>query len=101
MAMPPTVEKYATAIAGADAVTKAKAASGDAGLTAVLDLVNSDDEKSFGSAAWFVTQCTEDVRAGLAAGTQDGWHAFLTACVNTPLDPERDTLWTATTPNVQ
>jgi hypothetical protein len=102
MAMPPFVEKYATAVAGADAVAKAKAAGGDAGLDAVLALVNSDDEKSFGSAAWFVTtQCSADIRAGLAAGTTEGWHNFLTVCVQTELDPTRDTPWVAATANIQ
>ncbi|KAF1833284.1 hypothetical protein BDW02DRAFT_384759 [Decorospora gaudefroyi] len=96
MAMPPFVELYATAVAGADAVTQAKAAGGDAGLNAVLALVNGDDEKSFGSAAWFVsTQCSADVRAGLVAGTEEGWHAFLTECVQTTADPTRDPAWVA------
>ncbi|KAH7564056.1 hypothetical protein BM1_01103 [Bipolaris maydis] len=45
MAMPNYVEKYATSVAGADAVSKAKAAGGDAGLVAVLALVNSDDRQ--------------------------------------------------------
>jgi len=102
MAMPPYVEKYATSVAGAAAVTQAKAAGGDAGLTAVLALVNSDDEKSFGSAAWFVSSvCTADVRAGLAAGTQDGWHKFLSDCVGTPADPARDPAWTAALATIQ
>ena len=97
MAMPPFVSKYATAVAGADKVAEAEAAGGDAGLNAVLALVNSDDEKSFGSAAWFLsTQCTAEVRAGLAAGTVEGWHEFLTACVETTAAPERDTIWDAT-----
>jgi len=97
MAMPEVIEKYATAVVGADAVATAKAT----GVDAVLDLVNSDDEKSFGSAAWYVTTCTEDVRAGLDAATIEGWHLFLTKCVNTSLADERDALWTAATPNVQ
>ncbi|CAI9626910.1 hypothetical protein GT037_007062 [Alternaria burnsii] len=102
MAMPPFVEKYAIDVAGADAVTQAKAAGETAGLEAVLALVNSDDEKSFGSAAWFVTtQCSADVRAGLVEGTVDGWHKFLTDCVDTPLDPTRDTPWTAATATIQ
>ncbi|OAL55800.1 hypothetical protein IQ07DRAFT_178956 [Pyrenochaeta sp. DS3sAY3a] len=96
MAMPPFVEKYATALAGADAVATAKAQGGDAGLVAVLDLVNDTEEKSSGSAPWFVsTQCTEAVRAGLAAESVDGWHAFLTECVGTTLAEERDTPWMA------
>lgn len=94
MAMPPFISKYATAVAGADAVTTASAAGGDAGLNAVLALVNSDDEKSFGSAAWFFsTQCSADVKAGVDAGTVEGWHNFLTACVGTTLDEARDTPW--------
>lgn len=96
MAMPTFVSEYATAVVGADAVTTANAAGGDAGAVAVLALVNSDDEKSFGSAAWFYsTQCSEDVKAGVAAETVDGWHNFLTACVGTTLDATRDTPWTA------
>jgi hypothetical protein len=96
MAMPPFVSKYATAVAGDSAVATAQAVGGDAGLNAVLALVNSDDEKSFGSAAWFLsTQCTADVRAGLKAETTDGWHAFLTECVGTTAAPERDAPWIA------
>jgi len=96
MAMPPFVKLYATSVVGADAVAKAEAAGGDAGLNAVLALVNSDDEKSFGSAPWFLTtQCTPEVRAGLVAETVDGWHNFLTECVGTTLDPARDTPWVA------
>jgi hypothetical protein len=96
MAMPPFVEKYATAVAGTEAVATAKAAGGDAGLTAVLALVNSDDEKSFGSAAWFLTStCTPAVRSGLVAETTEGWHAFLTECVGTTAAPERDASWIA------
>jgi hypothetical protein len=90
MAMPPFVSKYATAVVGAQAVASA---GGDA---AVLALVNSDDEKSFGSAAWFLTtQCTPAVRAGLVAETTEGWHTFLTECVGTTAAPERDTPWVA------
>ncbi|EOA86347.1 hypothetical protein ACJQWK_06064 [Exserohilum turcicum] len=102
MAMPPFIEKYATSVAGADAVQQAKAKGGDAGLVAVLDLVNSDDEKSFGSAAWFVsTQCSADVRAGLAAATEDGWTKFLTDCVGTTADPARNPAWVAATANIK
>ncbi|KAF2831343.1 hypothetical protein CC86DRAFT_366729 [Ophiobolus disseminans] len=96
MAMPPFIKKYATAVAGAEAVAKAEAAGGDAGLNAVLELVISDDEKSFGSAPWFLTStCTPEVRKGLEAETVDGWHDFLTKCVETTAAPERDPLWTA------
>jgi hypothetical protein len=101
MAMPPFVKLYATDVAGADAVAQAEAVGGDAGLNAVLALVNSDYEKSFGSAAWFIsTQCSADVRAGLVARTQDGWHIFLTQCVGTEADPARDPAWIAAKANI-
>lgn len=92
MAMPPFIEKYATSVAGASAVATAKAQS----LDAVLALVNSDDEKSFGAAPWFLTStCTPEIRAGLVAETTDGWHNFLTQCVGTTAAAERDTPWIA------
>jgi hypothetical protein len=93
MAMPPIVEQYATSVAGAAAVAQAQASGGDKGLSNTLALVNSDDEKSFGAAAWFLTTCSPEVRTGLDAGTVDGWHAFLTSCVQTTLDPLRDEPW--------
>lgn len=93
MAMYPYVKLYATSVLGEDAVAKAEAVGGDDGMNAVLALVNSDDEKSFGSAAWFLSsQCTQEVKAGLAAETVDGWHAFLTECVGTTV-ADRDALW--------
>ncbi|PSN59569.1 hypothetical protein BS50DRAFT_640916 [Corynespora cassiicola Philippines] len=62
---------------------------------AVLDLVSGPDE-TFGSAAWFLTsQCTPAVRDGLASGTIDGWHTYLTTCVGTTAAAERDVSWNA------
>lgn len=96
MAMPNYIKEYATAVAGADAVAQAQAAGGDTGLTAVLALANADDEKSFGSAAWYLTtQCKPDVRAGLVAETVDGWHNFLTQCIGTTAAAQRDPAWVA------
>lgn len=93
--MPPVVKQYAAAVAGQQAVASAEGPGGDLGLEAVLALVNSDDEKSFGAAPWFLTTCSTEVRAGLVAATVDGWHAFLTQCVQTSLDPKRDIPWAA------
>lgn len=96
MAMPPFIKQYATAVVGEQAVATASAPGGDAGNIAVLNLVNADDEKSFGSAAWFLsTQCTPEIRQGLVAETVDGWHNFLTVCVGTTAAPERDAPWIA------
>lgn len=82
--------KYASDVAGADAVSAAEASGGPNG---VLELV-LDDEPSFGSAAWFIkTQCSQQVRDGLAAGTAEGWGAYLTQCVGTTQTEERDAIW--------
>ncbi|KAK5738346.1 hypothetical protein LTR17_006065 [Elasticomyces elasticus] len=62
--------------------------------TALLALVNTD-QWSFGSAAWYLaTQCGNVVREGLAAGTQEGWQAYL-QCVGTSADDKRNALWSA------
>jgi hypothetical protein len=98
MAMPSYVKLYATSVAGADAVAMAEATGGDASLSAVLKLVNCDDEKSFGSAAWFLsTQCSEEIRSGLSTRGIDGWHEFLVVCVGTTVAAERDMIWVAIT----
>ena len=92
MAMPNFVAQYAAAVADPTTMTTASTAGEDA----VLALVNSDDEKSFGAAAWFYSsQCSEQVKAGVQAETVDGWHAFLTQCVGTAAVPDRDTPWVA------
>jgi hypothetical protein len=51
----------------------------------VLALVNGE-RWSFASAAWFLaTQCSGEVRQGLAASTKEGWKTCLTDCVGTTL----------------
>ncbi|KAF2118534.1 hypothetical protein BDV96DRAFT_570113 [Lophiotrema nucula] len=91
MQMLPFNLKYATSVYGADIANQADAQSPDA----VLALV-SGNEESFGSAAWFLsTQCSPEIRQGLAAGTQGGWSAYLSQCVGTTDVPERDTIWQA------
>jgi hypothetical protein len=75
-------------------ITSAQVDAAEAkGPAAVLDLVNTD-EWGFGSAAWFlVTQCEESVRQGLAVGTQSGWEAYLTGCVQTTATSDRTAIW--------
>jgi hypothetical protein len=98
MAMPSFIKLYATSVAGVDAVARTEATAGDAGLDAVLKLANWDDEKSFGSAVWFLsTQCSDEIRSGLTTRGIDGWHDFLVACVGTTVVAERDMVWVATT----
>lgn len=70
------------------------------GGDAVVAALNKDDAISFGSAAWFLTKaqpdaCTPAIRKGLAAGTQQGWEAYLTGCVGTTAAPERNASWKA------
>jgi hypothetical protein len=64
------------------------AADGVSALAAV-----SGDNETFGSAAWFVTKNCPAFRAGLQAGTPEGWTAYLTQCVGTTDTPDRDVVW--------
>ncbi|KAK2756496.1 hypothetical protein FQN54_005389 [Arachnomyces sp. PD_36] len=61
---------------------------------AVLDLLLTDDDYDFGSAAWFLaTQCPEKIRAGLRAGTEEGWRGYITSCVGTTVTEDRKVIW--------
>jgi len=89
--MPPFVAKYAAAAADPAELQVAMQKTGDDQLEAILATVNKNNDLSFGAGAWFLsTQCSADVKAGLSAGTMDGWHNFLTTCVGTSADPARD-----------
>ncbi|KAF2204171.1 hypothetical protein GQ43DRAFT_196852 [Delitschia confertaspora ATCC 74209] len=81
--------KYAESLYPAEEVEEAQAQ----GPEAVLELVN-DDEKGFASAAWFLsTQCTDEIRQGLASKSAEGWTAYLTQCIGTTDNAERDAYW--------
>ncbi|KAF2187831.1 hypothetical protein K469DRAFT_704791 [Zopfia rhizophila CBS 207.26] len=83
--------KYAQSLFDALTVQQAEAK----GPEAVLVLVSGDQE-SFGSAAWFLSnQCSGSIRQGLASGSPEGWTAYLTQCVGTTDNPERDSIWKA------
>ncbi|KAF7859744.1 hypothetical protein EAF04_008823 [Stromatinia cepivora] len=61
-------------------------------LNAVMALV-TPDEYTWGSAPWYLkTICDASVRAGLAAGSDDGWRAYL-KCIDTDDIPERMAFW--------
>ncbi|KAK2778759.1 hypothetical protein FQN53_001656 [Emmonsiellopsis sp. PD_33] len=61
---------------------------------AILDLLLSNDEYDFGSAAWFLTsQCTPEVRKGLQSGSKEGWEGYLTGCVGTTVTEVREGYW--------
>ena len=91
MMMPNYVSQYATELLGAQAVASATAQGPDA----VLKLVWEDDP-SFASASWFLSKCSPDIRAGLSAGTLVGWQAYLTTCVGTTDNVDRDAYYTKT-----
>lgn len=74
-------------------ITPAEVTKAQSDPVAVLKLVNTD-EWGFGSAAWFwSTQCDESVKAGLKAGTEDGWNAYLSSCIGTSVTEERTAIW--------
>jgi hypothetical protein len=96
MQSPEFNEKYAEYMTGCapcgfttEGVEKAKSE----GPAAVLELV-SDDEWSFGSAAWFLrTQCDASIEDGLASGTEAGFKSYIEDCVGTTLTDDRIAGW--------
>jgi len=63
-------------------------------VTAVLNLLLTDDRYDFGSAAWFLTtQCSPAVRTALQTGSEAGWENYLTACVGTTVTDDRKAYW--------
>lgn len=88
--MPEYNALYATSIPELKAQTQT--ANGD--KTKILDLLLSQDDYDFGSAAWFLTShCSRDVRRGLQAGMQAGWKKYITGCVNATVSEERLQYW--------
>lgn len=83
-----------------DSLAKITTATTTAGLTddqknQILNLV-ADEKYTWGSAAWFLkTKCTQAVRDGLNAGSDDAWIQYITVCVDTSNPPERMAFWTA------
>jgi len=63
-------------------------------VTAVLNLLLTDDRYDFGSAAWFLTtQCSPAVRTALQTGSEAGWENYLTGCVGTTVTEDRKAFW--------
>ncbi|KXG51236.1 uncharacterized protein PGRI_068080 [Penicillium griseofulvum] len=60
----------------------------------LLDLLRNDPVTDFGSGAWFLTtQCSKEVRAALADGSEMGWQRFISDCVGTSVTDERKAYW--------
>lgn len=60
----------------------------------LLDLLRGDGATDFGSGAWFLTtQCSEEVRAALADGSESGWRRYIADCVGTSVSEERKAYW--------
>ncbi|CAI6332188.1 unnamed protein product [Periconia digitata] len=97
MQMPEFNREYATATVGADKVALAEVPNNvNATAEAILGLVNSNDTLSFGSAAWYLnTKCDVSFKANLADGSQKTWDEYLTGCIETTADKERDDPWIA------
>lgn len=85
--------KYLTSVTGSG-ITQAQLDAAKAkGAAAILELVNTD-RWSFSSAAWFIdTQCSDVVKQGLDAGTQEGFSNYITECVGTTLTEDRTAGW--------
>lgn len=86
----PELKDKATEIAGG--VTDGASLSDDK-KNAILDLVLPDDY-TWGSGAWFLaTQCGQDVRDSLAAGTVKGFTLYMD-CIGTSATEDRVEYWT-------
>ncbi|KAE8348111.1 hypothetical protein BDV28DRAFT_112154 [Aspergillus coremiiformis] len=86
--------KYAQSLP--DIKDKAQQVSGD--KAKVLDLLVSNIEYDFGSAAWFLTtQCSNSVREALKKNPKEGWTGYIEQCVQTTVSPDRRTYWNRTT----
>lgn len=86
--------KYAESITDPDIKSKVAGVSND--KAALVKLLNTKDDVSFGSGAWFLTtQCPKDVRAALAKGDEAGWKKYITdkGCVGTTVTDERKYYW--------
>ena len=56
----------------------------------IRDLLTSNDDLDFGSAAWYLkTQCGPAVGKNLATGGLAAWQAYITGCVHTTPTPDR------------
>lgn len=87
--------KYVEYLASKGKLDKADVEAAGSDPDKVLDLV-LPDEFSFASAAWYYsTQCTDEIKKGVQSGTQQGYEAYLTSCVETTAAPERITGWQA------
>ncbi|KAI1627345.1 hypothetical protein EDD37DRAFT_677238 [Exophiala viscosa] len=90
MMMPNYVLEYASSIDTLS--TQVDAAGGDVGR--ILALVQPD-EYSFASAAWYYsTQCGEGVKESVRHEGLTGWQAFVSECVVTTVNGEREAYWT-------
>lgn len=89
MLMPPYISKY---VASMPEMNSEAAQAGNDPVK-MLQLV-LDDGHSFGAGPWFVSsQCSAQVRSGLASGTEEGWNAWITTCVGTTVTDQRKGYW--------
>lgn len=87
----PTIQDDLTAIIGS---ASSVASLSDVQQNQTRDLLNSQDEVSFGSAAWYLTtQCTDAQRTSLQKGDQAGWTTYIEDCVGTDATDERVAGW--------
>lgn len=92
MQSPTFNSKYASSISElSDSLASVPA--GD--VSAVLNVLLSDEKYDFGSAAWFLTtQCGQSVRAELQTGSLSGWQEYISGCVGTSVTDDRKAYWT-------
>ncbi|KAL0474192.1 hypothetical protein QR685DRAFT_509066 [Neurospora intermedia] len=60
----------------------------------ILQLVIADDFRNFDSARWFVDKhCSDEVKAKMRMGTDEGYSDYITKCVGTTMADDRQQYW--------
>ncbi|KAK3952257.1 hypothetical protein QBC32DRAFT_370409 [Pseudoneurospora amorphoporcata] len=60
----------------------------------ILQLVIANDFYNFNSAVWFMEKhCSDDIKAKMKKGTDEGYELYLTKCIQTTVSEERQAYW--------
>jgi hypothetical protein len=87
--LPPNVQKYATQLYGAAAVTNA------ATPVAILALVNTKDDDAFGAASWYMSTQCPSAQALFNGDVDTAWTSYISSCVGGSDLAGRQPFWDA------
>ena len=59
-----------------------------------MQAVIKDDFWNFNSAVWYLEKyCSDKVKAEMKMGTDNGFNLYVTECINTGMDADRQAYW--------